>query len=262
MSTGTVTEEKPAQRTDPTDRIGKWLRAAGWTLIWLGGLTLGFVVHQLYITTWFAEQHQGALADERVAHFSTAVITQADVGADGTIVAVDDVSGDPGSVFGSDAVGSTPVTLTLEAPPPEHTAFALIRVPSIERLAQGWNVVEGVSVEDLKSGAGHMPATPLPGQPGNAVISGHRTTYGAPFRELDQLEAGDRIEVETAIGVHVYAVRSIEIVRPTDVWVTERRDGAWLTLTTCNPLFSARERLIVFAELIEGPNLQAARAFS
>ena len=262
MSTGTVTEDTPAQRTDPTDRVGRWLRAAGWTFIWLGGLTLGFVVHQLYITTWFAEQNQSALADERVEHFSTAVITPAYVDADGTIVQFDDASTEPGGSFGSDDVGSTPIPLTIEARPEDHTAFALIRVPSIERLADGWNVVEGVSIDDLKNGAGHMPATPLPGQPGNAVISGHRTTYGAPFHELDQLEAGDRIEVETAIGLHVYAVRSVEIVRPTDVWVTERRDGAWLTLTTCHPKFSARERLVVFAELVEGPNLQAAGAIS
>jgi sortase A len=107
-----------------------------------------------------------------------------------------------------------------------------------------------------------MPATPLPGQPGNSVISGHRTTYGAPFHELDTLVSGDRIEVETAIGLHVYEVRSIDIVRPTDVWVTEPRTGAWLTLTTCHPKFSARERLIVFAELVEGPNLDAVRVLS
>ena len=155
-----------------------------------------------------------------------------------------------------------PATLTIESPPEEHEAFALIRIPAIERLEDGWNIVAGVSVTDLKNGAGHMPATPLPGQPGTSVISGHRTTYGAPFHELDTLEEGDRIEVETAIGLHVYEVRSLEIVRPTDVWVTEPRSGAWLTLTTCHPKFSARERLIVFAELVAGPNLDAVRALS
>ncbi len=110
----------------------------------------------------------------------------------------------------------------------------------------------------LRNGAGHMPTTPLPGQPGNSVISGHRTTYGAPFHNLDVLEVGDRIEVETALGVHVYEVR-VEpfIVKPTELWVAGPRAGAWLTLTTCHPKFSAAERLIIQAELVEGPNAEA-----
>jgi sortase A len=101
-----------------------------------------------------------------------------------------------------------------------------------------------------------MPGTPIPGQPGNAVVSGHRTTYGRPFFDLDQLAVGDRIEVETAIGTHVYHVREMVTVLPSDVWVTEPRPGGWLTLTTCNPKFSARERLIVWAEMVSGPNIE------
>ncbi len=118
-------------------------------------------------------------------------------------------------------------------------------------------MVHGVTVDDLRNGAGHMPDTPLPGQPGNSVISGHRTTYGAPFHEFDQLRPGDRIEVETAIGTHGYEVREVFVVAPTDVWVTEPREGGWLTLTTCHPKYSAAERLIVVAEMVDGPNAVA-----
>ena len=119
-------------------------------------------------------------------------------------------------------------------------------------------VVEGVDRESWKKGPGHMPWTPLPGQPGNSVISGHRVTYGRPFFDLDQLSPGDVIEVETGIGVHTYEVRETRIVAPTDVWVAGPRRGAWLTLTTCHPRFSAAQRLIVFAELVDGPNLSYA----
>ena len=66
-----------------------------------------------------------------------------------------------------------------------------------------------------------MPTTPLPGQPGNAVIAGHRTTYGAPFHEFDELVPNDLIEVETALGVHTYAVRETIIVKPTEIWVAQ-----------------------------------------
>jgi sortase A len=68
------------------------------------------------------------------------------------------------------------------------------------------------------------------------------------------LEPGDLIEVETALGVHTYAVDESIIVKPTAIWVAEDRDGAWLTLTTCHPKFSSRQRLVVFAELVDGPN--------
>lgn len=132
-------------------------------------------------------------------------------------------------------------------------SFAFLSIPKIG--LDGVVVYEGVDVETLKKGPGHMERTPLPGQPGNAVISGHRTTYGRPFFDFDLLALGDRIEVETATGIHVYEVRETAIVEPTDVWVTDPRPGGWLTMTTCNPKFSARERLIVFAEMVDGPNL-------
>jgi sortase A len=119
-------------------------------------------------------------------------------------------------------------------------------------------IFSGVNADTLKMGPGHMPGTPVPGQPGNAVISGHRTTYGRPFYDLDLLEGGDRIEVETATGRHVYEVRRTLIVAPDDVQVIQPLVGAWLTLTTCHPHFSAAERLIIQAELVEGPNLAYA----
>ena len=101
-----------------------------------------------------------------------------------------------------------------------------------------------------------MVRTPLPGQAGNSVLSGHRTTYGRPFFDFDLLDVGDDIEVETAVGTHTYRIRDMEIVQPTDIWVTDNRPGGWLTLTTCNPKFSARERLVVFAEMVSGPNFE------
>jgi sortase A len=159
-------------------------------------------------------------------------------------------------------VRSEPLTLKVESAPDDGAAFALIRIPKIEALREGWNVVEGVSSQNLRNGAGHMPDTALPGQPGNAVISGHRTTWGQPFRELDALDPGDRIEVDTALGTHIYEVKEIRIVKPTDVWVADPREGAWLTLTTCNPEFSARERLVISAELVFGPNAEVIEVLS
>ncbi len=246
------------------------VRVVGWTSIVVGVLILGFVVQQLFVTTWFAQQHQTALSEEAEEHFVTAEITEVEYVPPPSTGTPGEGTVDPGSTVTPGAGGSAtdegaPLvpekrTLLVESSPEKGTAFAVIRIPSIERLEEGWAVVEGVELRNLKNGAGHMPHTPLPGMPGNSVISGHRTTYGAPFHELDQLNPGDTIEVDTAIGTHTYAVREVIIVQPTELWVTEPREGSWLTLTTCHPKFSARQRLIVFAELVGGPNWEAIYA--
>ena len=234
------------------------LRVVGWTSIVLGMLVLGFVAQQLFVTTWFAQQNQVALSSEIENRFASAEISEVEYTA--PVVAVEDPAG-LGDGIGEDleAVPAVPVSrsLLVESPVLPEEAIAVIRIPSIERLEDGWVVVEGVRVSDLKNGAGHMPDTPLAGQPGNTVISGHRTTYGAPFHELDTLEPGDEIEVESAIGTNVYAVRDSIVVEPTALWVTEDLLGSWLTLTTCHPKFSSRQRLVVIAELISGPNYEA-----
>ncbi len=252
--------------------VRRVVRIVGWTSIVAGLLILGFVAQQLFVTTWFAQQNQEALVQEAETRFQEAEITEVEYtppAPSSTTTPGVGTTLPPGEVVpGAGGSGNDPGaplvpkkrTILVESTPEKGTAFAIIRIPTIDRLKDGWTVVEGVSIRDLKNGAGHMPRTPLPGQPGNAVISGHRTTYGAPFHELDTLNPGDIIEVETALGTHTYAVRETIIVRPTELWVTEPRDGAWLTLTTCHPKYSARQRLIVFAELIDGPNWEAIYA--
>ena len=239
------------------------VRIIGWTSIVAGLLILGFVVQQLFVTTWFAEQHQEALSEEANGHFAEAEITEAEYVPPAPGGTAEDVSGgdtDVSSAGGQALQGTEPRTILVESAPERGSAFAVIRIPKIDALVDGWAVVEGVGLRELKNGAGHMPDTPLPGAPGNAVISGHRTTYGAPFHDVDVLSWGDIIEVDTALGTHTYAVRELKIVKPTDVWVTEPREGAWLTLTTCHPKFSSRQRLIVFAELVDGPNYESIYA--
>jgi sortase A len=117
--------------------------------------------------------------------------------------------------------------------------------------------VEGVSVDDLKKGPGHYPRTQLPGEVGNFVVSGHRTTYGAPFNRIDELREGDAIVVETRDTWFTYRVSTKEIVPPTAIEVTypvpKQADGkptvARITLTSCHPKYSARQRIIVYGRL-------------
>lgn len=135
--------------------------------------------------------------------------------------------------------------------------LALIRIP---RLGKGFHyvVIEGVSVADLRKGPGHYPGTAMPGQIGNFVISGHRTTYLAPFNRLNELRDGDTILIDTRSRQYAYQVTGKKVVLPTDVNVaapvpehpkrfpTKRL----ITLTTCNPKYSAAQRLIIFGQLM------------
>lgn len=112
-------------------------------------------------------------------------------------------------------------------------------------------VVKGVSYGDLRRGPGWIDYTDLPGPTGNVGISGHRTTYGAPFRKLDQLKPGDIIRFYSPYRRYTYRVRRSFSVTPDRVEVVATTETPTLTLTACHPPYSARLRLIVQSELIE-----------
>ena len=112
-------------------------------------------------------------------------------------------------------------------------------------------VVEGTDADSLRKGPGHYPATPLPGQHGTSAVAGHRTTYGAPFRNLNDLHKNDRIVLEMPYGTFVYRVEKMQIVDDSALWVTHKVDHDRLVLTACHPLYSAAQRIVAFARLTE-----------
>lgn len=121
-------------------------------------------------------------------------------------------------------------------------------------------VVEGTTPAALRAGAGHYPKTALPGEPGNVAIAGHRTTYGRPFNQMDDLKPGDKVILTTPIGKHTYEVTSRPwVVSPEDWSPIEEFDegGSFLTLTSCHPEGSAAYRIIVRAELVESSDAVA-----
>ena len=112
-------------------------------------------------------------------------------------------------------------------------------------------VVAGTDGASLRKGPGHYPDTPLPGVRGTVAIAGHRTTYGAPFRRIDQLDRGDRVRVVMPYGAFTYRVERTRIVPPTATWVTRRVGHDRLVLSACHPLYSAAQRIVVFARLVD-----------
>jgi sortase A len=140
-----------------------------------------------------------------------------------------------------------PPERVLRREPLEGDAIARIEIPDI---GVSEYVVEGTDTGDLRKGPGHYPATPLPGDPGTSAIAGHRTTYGAPFRNIDDLERGDVIRVDMPDGTFVYRVERIRIVDDQDLSVLRPRGYKRLMLSACHPLYSAAERVIVFARQV------------
>ena len=110
-------------------------------------------------------------------------------------------------------------------------------------------VVFGVEDDKLEYGPGYIVGTSLPGTGGNFAIAGHRTTYGAPFGNLDRVQLGETIIFQTNTNEYKYKVVDVQIVSPTDNFVLQNYGDDRITLTTCHPKFSAKQRLIVVGQL-------------
>ena len=190
-------------------------RGLGELLITAGLVLLLFVVYELYGTNLYTDRQQSQLLEEIEEKWRR------------------------------------PVAVAGEVP-----GVGILYIP---RLGGGYKkvIVDGVGRDDLKKGPGHIPTTAQPGELGNFVVSGHRTTYGAPFSKLDELRPDDAIVVETRDQWFVYRMTEQRVVAPSAIEVTYPVPGQLdaepterlLTLTTCNPKYSARTRLIVHARL-------------
>lgn len=203
------------------DRLRSALSALGAVLTGAGVLILLFVAYQLWGTGLYTSRQQDSLRSAFEQKLQATPST-------------------------------TPTTANpanLPPPPPSGESVAQIRIPKIglDQL-----IVQGVNLADLRKAPGHYPSTPLPGEQGNAAIAGHRTTYGAPFNRLGELVDGDEILVTTVKGSFTYTVGRVHVVKPNQVEVLDPTPTPVLTLTTCHPKYSAKERLIVVANLAPG----------
>lgn len=220
-------------------------RGVGQSLMTVGVVLLLFVVYTLYVTNLFAAQDQDQLADELTSRWSAPVTAPATARSQPP---TDPLPGPPAPAV------AAPVA------PELGDAYARMYFPSLGRGVQDPMVtLEGVSTADLQKGPGHLPGTAAPGEVGNTVYSGHRTTYGAPFGDLGEMSVGQVVVVETRTEFYSYTVTETQIVAPTAIEVTFPVPGVrdatptkkLLTLTTCNPKYSAKERLVIRGELTE-----------
>jgi sortase A len=203
--------------------VRRLLRAAGWTFIAMGCFVLYFLVYQLVGTDLITNREQSNLQRNLAREWS-----------------------------GPAAPSKRGAALPVPQAPGMGKPLAVLQIP---KLNLNKVVVQGANPEQLALGPGHIPSTVMPGQPGTFAISGHRTTHGRPFYNLNELSSGDTIKVVTRFAIYTYKVTHFQVVAPTAVEVLDNVGGpggkplAQIVLTTCNPRFSAAQRLIVFGDL-------------
>jgi len=202
----------------------------GLAIFGIGLLLVAFVAYQLWGTALYEAQAQSHLKSELAGRLHHALpATAADL-------------------TGTQRLGLPPLAHQTATPSPEPALGQPVGLLSIPKIGILDAIVEGVGEAQLEQGPGHYQGTALPGEPGNVAIAGHRTTYAHPFYNLDALAAGDNIYILTAQGLFEYTVTSSQVVPPTDVAVLGSAPGKnTLTLTTCNPRYSAATRLVVTA---------------
>lgn len=259
----------PARRGG-ADRLRTVGRGVSQTLITVGLVTLLFVVYQLWITDLLAARAQDQLAEQIQEQWADSPTVEPPV---------DSPTVEP-------PAGASPVAPPAYTPGEIQAAigdpFAILHIP---RLGEDYSrvVVEGAAGVQLEQGPGHYVNTAMPGEQGNFAVAGHRVGRGSPFLDLDRMRPGDPIVVETDDAWFVYRVLGDadsgdfdgdasgipgqEIVRPSQVAVisptpggpaTGEASGAYLTLTTCHPKYSAQQRLIIHARLDGAPLSKAA----
>ena len=216
--------------TAPADLLRTAARGVGQLLLTAGYVLLLFVVYEFWVTDLLSNARQDELTAELREEWAAPAAV-------------------PAELQGGEA-------------------FAMLHIP---RLGADYAraVVEGTGTEELEQGPGHYRGTAMPGEQGNFAVAGHRVGRGSPFLEIDELREGDPVVVETADSWFVYRVLGPaeqvpgqQVVSPSDVSVIAPTPdgpadgpptGAYLTLTTCHPEYSARQRLVVHAVLEGGP---------
>src|SRR4051794_6136862 len=256
-----------AAGASPHDRWHDWrtdVRAAGAVSALLGLVVLASVAYQLWGTGIVEARAQHDLRQRFNEMLSSTVPPTSRAGTSiGPASVGPPTDAAPGVPSSADAA-PLPLAQTTEPPPtlpapdepsphPEIKDGAPVARLEIPAIGVDQVVVSGVLSSDLSHGPGHYPATPLPGEVGNAGIAGHRTTYGSPFADLDKLQRGDGIIVTTTAGRFFFAVTGSKIVEPSDASVLAPTTDVRLTLTTCHPRYSTARRLVVTAVLAPEP---------
>ncbi|MGW0944304.1 class E sortase [Streptomyces sp. NPDC002623] len=231
-------------------------------LVTAGVLVLLLVVHQLWWTNREAKDGAERRVEALEREWEAAPGTDTGADTDGSGDNAGDSKKNSDSDSDSDGDGSGTRDDSGGGSRQSSQAYAVLRIPRLDLRVP---VAEGTSKQKVlnKGYVGHYAGTQQPGQNGNFAVAGHRNTHGEPFRYLNRLKKGDKVEVETRNATYVYTVdeilpqtspRDSGVIRPVPRSLTKPAygydaPGRYLTLTTCTPEYTSRYRLVVWGEL-------------
>jgi sortase A len=238
------------------DLVRTFFRVIGELMITLGIIVFLFIGYELWFTGLYTERQQHNITSQLEKSWAAPPTAAPVASGSGSTPPTPSTSGSALSTAPSGSAAppsSVPADLDRVVP---GDAIGIIRIPRLGA-SYSYAIIQGTSTADLKKGPGHYLGTALPGQIGNLVISGHRTTYLAPFNGLGDLAPGDAIVVETRDTWYTYRVTGSRTVLPTEVGVLlpvpdkpgVKPTQALITLTTCTPKYSASHRLVIDGQL-------------
>jgi LPXTG-site transpeptidase (sortase) family protein len=169
---------------------------------------------------------------------------------------VSEITSPAGRSKGSDSSSSSPLRPKIRKIEQDLRVGKRVGSLEVEKLGLKTPYVQGADLSSLERAPGHYVDTDLPGEGRTVGIAGHRTTFGAPFRRIHRLGAGDEIRIDMPYGDFTYAVKRTEIVKPEAVKVLRARGQEQIVLTACHPPGSAALRIVAFAELVAGPTIE------
>ena len=238
-------EVTKASRSASTQNTGKRsLLPLGVGLLIVGFIILIYSVNQTFFSTSVINDEQNLLENKfQVSELNLSEIRNQNIMTEQSLDNLEQTD-----EFQESIISIATKTLTNQAAKAEFLPDVVGRLTILSANINHY-VVFGATNKKLEYGPGYILGTSLPGTGGNFAIAGHRTTYGAPFGNLDRVQVGETIIFQTNTNQYKYQVIEVKIVSPEDNYVLENYGDDRITLTTCHPKFSAKQRLIVIGQL-------------
>ena len=238
-------EVTKASRSASTQNTGKRsLLPLGVGLLIVGFIILIYSVNQTFFSTSVINDEQNLLENKfQVSELNLSEIRNQNIMTEQSLVNLEQTD-----EFQESIISIATKTLTNQAAKAEFLPDVVGRLTILSANINHY-VVFGATNKKLEYGPGYILGTSLPGTGGNFAVAGHRTTYGAPFGNLDRVQVGETIIFQTNTNQYKYKIIEVKIVSPEDNYVLENYGDDRITLTTCHPKFSAKQRLIVIGQL-------------
>ena len=238
-------EVTKASRSASTQNTGKRsLLPLGVGLLIVGFIILIYSVNQTFFSTSVINDEQNLLENKfQVSELNLSEIRNQNMMTEQSLDNLEQTD-----EFQESIISIATKTLTNQAAKAEFLPDVVGRLTILSANINHY-VVFGATNKKLEYGPGYILGTSLPGSGGNFAIAGHRTTYGAPFGNLDRVKVGETIIFQTNTNQYKYQVIDVKIISPEDNYVLENYGDDRITLTTCHPKFSAKQRLVVIGQL-------------